>query len=311
MSGEEEVSLQDYIDFYPEGKLPFSYGDTSFPKKENDSLLIANDIFFKFMPDSIVQKAFNNKLSPKYYALTKFKGDNEVYLITKAITKQKKVLFISAYDKDYKFIAGMPLMWVDSTMFDILVTIDPKYNISKSLTSKLRNETGVTGHSTYVLNNAAKTFMLVMTDSLGDAVRELSNPIDTLLRTQKFAADYGEGKMNLVSIRDGQSEGRIHFFIHLEKGNGDCVGELKGEAVFTGPNVAEYRQGGDPCVIKFNFSNTAVTLTEVEGCGSRMGALQCTFNGSYPKKKAPKKLNDAEAKKPNDKKTAQKSSIKK
>ena len=45
--------------------------------------------------------------------------------------------------------------------------------------------------------------MLVMTDALNDKVTELINPIDTLLRKHKLSADYTNGKMNMVSIRDG------------------------------------------------------------------------------------------------------------
>ncbi len=49
--------------------------------------------------------------------------------------------------------------------------------------------------------------MLIMTDALDDKVTELTNPIDTFSRKQKYTADYGRGKMNLVSIRDGRKKG--------------------------------------------------------------------------------------------------------
>jgi hypothetical protein len=90
--------------------------------------------------------------------------------------------------------------------------------------------------------------------------------------------------MNLVSVRDGRKPDRISFFIHVEKNNGDCSGELKGEAMLRAPGTAEYRQDGDPCVLKFIFSKSSVTLKEEGGCGSRRG-LQCSFNGSFARKK--------------------------
>ena len=49
-------------------------------------------------------------------------------------------------------------------------------------------------------------------------------------------------------------------------------------------NTAEYREDGDPCILKFIFSSTAVTLKELEGCGSRRG-LNCSFDGSFARKK--------------------------
>ena len=48
-------------------------------------------------------------------------------------------------------------------------------------------------------------------------------------------------------------------------------------------NTAEYREAGDPCILKFIFTAGSVSLKE-EGCGSRRG-LQCLFDGSFPKKK--------------------------
>ena len=68
------------------------------------------------------------------------------------------------------------------------------------------------GKDVYVLNSDAKNFMLIMTDALDDKVTELINPIDTFSRKQKFTADYGSGKMNLVSIRDGRKSDRLKFF---------------------------------------------------------------------------------------------------
>lgn len=98
--------------------------------------------------------------------------------------------------------------------------------------------------------------MLIMTDALEDKVTELINPIDSFARKQKFTADYGSGKMNLVSIRDGRKKGMITFFIHFEKDNGNCTGELKGEAKMISNTMAEYKEAGQPCSIQFNFTSS-------------------------------------------------------
>jgi hypothetical protein len=50
------------------------------------------------------------------------------------------------------------------------------------------------------------------------------NPIDTLQKKNKFSADYVKDKMNIVSIRDDSKAGRINFFIHFDRNNGDCTG---------------------------------------------------------------------------------------
>ena len=147
------------------------------------------------------------------------------------------------------------------------------------------------GKDAYVLNAEAGNFMLIMTDALNDKVTELINPIDTLPRKNKVSADYTNGKMNLVSVRDGRKNDRISFFIHFEKNNGECSGELKGEALLKSPTTAEYREAGDPCVLKFIFSSASVRLKEEEGCGSRRG-LKCAFDGSFTRKKYVKPVNN-------------------
>jgi len=96
-----------------------------------------------------------------------------------------------------------------------------------------------------------------------------------------------KSKSNLDSIRDKKKPDRMTFFVHFEKKN-NCVGELKGEAGFTAANTAIYHSSGDPCVLRFNFSSSSVTVTEMEGCGSHRG-LDCVFEGTFPKKKEPKK----------------------
>ena len=138
-----------------------------------------------------------------------------------------------------------------------------------------------------MLNSGSKSFMLIMTDALDDRESELTNPIDTFSRKQKYTADYGSGKMNLVSFRDGRKNDRLSFFIHFERNNGECTGELKGEAIIKSPTLAEYKEGGDPCVLQFKFSSSAVTIKEIEACGSRRG-LRCSFDGTYPRKKIAK-----------------------
>lgn len=291
MSGTDEVTAEDFIEFYPEIKLPFAFSDTSFRQNDTDSSLISQHIFNNFIPDSTVNSFFDQNSKPEFYSLGRFNnGEEETYLITKGITKDKKLLLLSAYDKEKKFIANMPLIRSDnktssSTTF---VTIDSKFNITKNRSKKMRGDIVIQGNDVYILNAASKKFMLVMTDSLGEASGELINPIDTLPRASKYAGDYGDGKQNLISFRDGQREGRMHLFVHLNNEKEGCSGEIKGEVTLINPTTAEYRQGGDPCVLRFVFNKTGVSIQEVEGCGSRLGALQCTFNGSYPKHKVVK-----------------------
>lgn len=289
MSGEDSVNLQEFVDFFPEAKLPFYFSDTTLMAKTDDSLLISKEIFNQFTPDSILKDHFKTE-KLKLYAVGKFKdkGDN-LYLMSKAIASGSRELLITAYNGKHEFIASFSAL-KNKTKGGIStsINIDPLFNINMKKIKRLSNGIEISGDDVYVLNAAAKKFVLVMTDSLGDEA-ELINPIDTLGRKYKYAGDYGTGKKNIISIRDDSHPGRVQFFIHLEEKNSECSGELRGEGIITSDNTFEYRKAGDPCVIQFSFTKNSLKLTEVKGCGSRMGALECSFNGTYPKKKEVKK----------------------
>ncbi|HRE38440.1 MAG TPA: hypothetical protein PK092_08345 [Chitinophagaceae bacterium] len=286
LSGEDPVEVSDFIEFFQPLNLPVQFSDSSLAKKEKDSLLISYKIFTQFVPDSVLRKVFAKGVKPKIYALGKAVVPKaEQYLFVKTVSADKRAYFLLAFDEKEQFIAGMPLLRPDKqSSTSQSAILDRKYTITQTMARKNRDGTISEGKDVYVLNVAARNFMLIMTEALEDKITELINPIDTLPRKHKWSADYANGKMNLVSVRDGRKNDRISFFIHFEKDNGACTGELKGEALIKSSNTAEYKEEGDPCRLKFIFSSNAVTLKEEEGCGSRRG-LKCSFDGSFARKK--------------------------
>lgn len=286
LSGEDPVEVSDFIEFFQPLNLPVQFSDSSLAKKEKDSLLISYKIFTQFVPDSVLRKVFAKGVKPKIYALGKAVVPKaEQYLFVKTLSADKRAYFLLAFDEKEQFIAGMPLLRPDKqSSTSQSAILDRKYTITQTMARKNRDGTISEGKDVYVLNVAARNFMLIMTEALEDKITELINPIDTLPRKHKWSADYANGKMNLVSVRDGRKNDRISFFIHFEKDNGACTGELKGEALIKSSNTAEYKEEGDPCRLKFIFSSNAVTLKEEEGCGSRRG-LKCSFDGSFARKK--------------------------
>jgi hypothetical protein len=287
LSGEEPVAAEDFVAFFPELSLPFYYADSTLrkTKKENDSLLISQKVFSELVPDTVLKQVFGKNAKPKIYAMGRTRGPNkEFYLLVKTIAGEKKAVLVLGFNKNNKFATYHPVLRPDqdaSTTQSFV--IDRRHTISKTVLRKNRDGSMSEGKDVYAFNAGSQLFYLVMTDALEDKPTELINPIDTLPRTQKWTADYSSGKMNLVSIRDGRRPGEIRFFIHFDKGN-NCTGELKGEADMTGSGTAEYRQDGDPCKLKFIFSASSVTLQEIEGCGSYR-PLNCSFNGSFARKK--------------------------
>ena len=284
LAGDEPVEIVDFIEFFPDINLPYQVADSNLLKKEKDSLLISYKVFTQFVPDTILNKIFGKNAKPKIYPMGKAKGE-ETYLFAKTLSGDKRTALILSFDKKNQFIAAMPLLSLDqSAATQQAGSMDSRYTITKTVYRKNADGNINEGKDVYVLNSGAKNFMLIMTDALDDKATELTNPIDTVSRKQKYTADYGSGMMNLVSIRDGRKSDRLSFFIHFEKSNGECTGELKGEAIIKSPLLAEYREGGDPCILQFRFTSSSVTVKELEGCGSRRG-LRCSFDGIYQRKK--------------------------
>jgi hypothetical protein len=286
LSGEDPVAVDDFIGFFQPVKLAYQFSDSVFLKKERDSLLISWKVFTQFIPDSVLHKAFAKGTKPKIYPMGKVEIPKaETYLFVKAVAGETKTVFILSFDKDQQFIAGMPVLRrVPASSIMQSVVMDKKYSIIRTVQRKNSDGSISEGKDVYVLNEGARNYMLIMTDPLDDKVTELINPIDTLSRRNKLSADYATGRMNIVSIRDGRKADRVTFFIHFEKNNGDCSGELKGEAKLRSPNLAEYRESGDPCVLQFSFTSSSVALKEQDGCGSHRG-VRCLFDGAYPRKR--------------------------
>jgi hypothetical protein len=285
LSGTDPVAISDFIESFELVKPPYPVADTSFKKKENDSLLIANKIFAQFVPDSVLTKVFGKNAKPKIYMGKRVAIESETYLFVKAIATDKKAALVLCFDKKNNFKAWLPLLVLDANPATTQVSgLDRKLSFYKNVSMKEADGSTAEGKQVYIYNDDAGQFLLIMEDPLDDRVKDVINPIDTLQRKNKFSADYVKDKMNIVSIRDDSKTGRLNFFIHFEKNNGECIGELKGIASLTSANTAVYKQQGDGCSLQFNFSSSSVSLKELEPCGAHRG-VKCSFEGSYPRKK--------------------------
>jgi hypothetical protein len=287
-TGDEIADVKDFIEFFPQAVKSVQFNDSILLRKEKDSAAISYKTLTQFIPDSILSKTIGKAVKPKTFPLARLlDGNSTNYLISKTVTGDSRSLILYCFDKNDKLIAAGNMLKLDqSPATTQSFSIDRNFNISKNIIRKNADGTQSDGKEVYVLNEEAKSLMLILTDQLDDKATEFVNPIDTFPRKQKVSGDYLSGK-NLVSIRDSKKTDRVAFFIHFQKNNGQCNGELKGEALLTGKNIAEYRVAGDPCVMRFNFSASAVSIKEIEGCAAHRG-LRCSFDGNYARKKAGK-----------------------
>jgi hypothetical protein len=288
LSGEETVQVSDFVAAFPPVELPYLLQDSAVSKKQNDSLWISYYVLTQFVPDSVFATVFGKEKKIRTYPLGRISGNGQVYLLAKSAAGNKSAAFVFCFDNKDKFIAAMPVLVPDaSPATSQFFTIDPRFTMTKLTSRKNSNGTVNEGKDVFVLNPSAKNFLLIMTVGLDPKSVDLVNPIDTLPAKTKFAGDYRKDAKNLVSIRDNKRPDRISFFVHLEKNNGECVAELKAEAVMTGTNQAVYRASGDACNLQFQFTSSTVTLSE-QNCGAHRG-VDCLFEGKYAKKKVAKK----------------------
>jgi hypothetical protein len=297
LAGEDPVDIKDFIGSFQNVKLPYQFKDADLLKRDDDSLRISYRVFTQFVPDSVISKIFGKGARPRFFPMAKIAvPQQETYLFVKAVSGEKTIALIAGFNRKQQFIAAMPVLQPDQVASTQQISgIDKKLSIFEIIQRKNADGSVSEGKEVYILNGEGGNFMLILTDALDKQPAELINPIENMPRKNKLSADYVAGKMNLVSVRDGRKPDRINFFIHFiheslyrEKDNGECIGELKGEAILKSPLFAEYRKNGDPCLLQLRFTQSSVSIKEVEGCGSHRGPY-CVFEGTFLRKKESKR----------------------
>jgi hypothetical protein len=288
LRGEEVETVTDFVESFNDIALPVELTDTSIDNKLDDSALINIKLIQKFIPDTLFREFKGTK--PKYYAMGKVTDKTGIqYLFIKATTAAKQVGYLLCFDKEKTCKAGMALVSNNTDRnIHTQAGLDRKFTIYINKSRMGKDGASYYRKNVYVYNDIG-TFTLILQESNEvPEVKEIYNPIDTLPAKGKWSGNYIKDKKNFVSVRDAAKADRLLFFVHFEENNGECVGELKGEADIIKPGLARYSAPGDPCSLEFSFAANTVNLLELKGCGNYRG-IKCFFNGSYSKKAPPKK----------------------
>ena len=291
LSGDDEkVDGHDFVEFFQPLKLPWQVTDTILRRKEAEGSIISYKVFTQLVPDSILTKLFGKELKPKLYAVGKVSvPKSESYLFIKAASTSRKALYIVCFTRQHIFAAARPILYSDNeTGASGVAAMDAKYTLTLTHQRKASEGQVYFKRDAYIFNEDGG-FRLILTESNESKkqIPPIYNPIDTLSHKHKFTGDYIQDKRNIVSVRDGKDPSRILFFVHFEKEEGTCKGELKGEAKFISANTARFRSGGDPCTVDLIFNPTGVSMKEVEGCGNHRD-IKCFFEGYFPRRKEAK-----------------------
>jgi hypothetical protein len=198
---------------------------------------------------------------------------------------------VFVFDDKHKYLSAFALLnnlGKDNYTYSMGITEEPTFIFKKEKQNP--NNTSSYSRKGYAYSTAANAFLEVLHDSNEDTARnnEIINPIDTLPATNRYSGDYAGDKRNFISLRDGKSALTYTFFIHFEKNNAACIGELKGMMTLTTEKTAVFNESGDPCVINFKFSGNTIKITEEGNCGNHRG-ITCPFDFSFKKKSPARK----------------------
>ncbi|HRI21531.1 MAG TPA: hypothetical protein PLA68_11290 [Panacibacter sp.] len=290
LSGNGPVDAKYFIAAFKPLSLPYRVADTSMIKAA-DTTNISYAVFTQFIPDSVMVNIFGkNAKKMKINPVGRIEKEKELYLLVNFTQNKKTALHSFLFNKENKYLAELELLKQgikDGYLHSVSITSEPTFIISREKTNA-NSELFYTKNG-YAYNNGSGSFTAVMTDSNEDLKRinEIINPIDTLPRKNKLSGDYADNKRNFISLRDGSNTNKYSFFIHFEKDNGNCTGELKGTMTMRDATHGYFRESGDPCVIDFTFEGRTITVKEQGNCGNHRG-IKCFFDDSFTKKKEAK-----------------------
>jgi hypothetical protein len=292
-AGGEPQAVNDFIERFAEVPLPFTVKDSVLMAKDDAKApnAITAAAFSRFIPDSVLTTVFGKNARPALYTLARAGGKNDkgYCLLVKAVTAGRKAVFLLCFDKDQQYKCAMPVLSDDADPTTAhYCRLEKNLSVTMARQQKKADQVMDEQRKVYAFDENIG-LVLVMADPGADLTNTVvQNPIDTFPRKNKLAGDYGADKKNFVSIRDGKSPTELLFFIHFEKKEGACTGELKGNATLAAKDSAVFKLDGDPCELALLFRGSNVMLKELRGCGSHRG-IECAFEGSYTRiKEVPK-----------------------
>ena len=286
LSGETPVKFNDMVAAFPKITLPYAIADTNIARLA-DTVTIGYKAFLQFFPDSSLIPIVGNNKKIRIHPVGIIEKEKERYLLMN-FSSPKKIIHNAVFviDKKNKYLASKELLGTyhdDGYTHSVSINREPTFLISKEKMSK--DNVLQFSRTGWVYSASSGIFMIVINDSNEDPQKtNIINPIDTLPRKNKFSGDYVQNKRNFISIRDTKKPNVYQFFIHFEKEEGKCTGELKGECKMKDDNNAVFSEKGDPCVIDFRFEGNEITLKEQGSCGTHRG-IKCFFDDTFVKKK--------------------------
>jgi hypothetical protein len=288
LTGASILRPKEFLSIFPVISSTYIAYDSNFIKLADTSKIGLRAIN-QFIPDSVTKKYIGKEKSPSFYPVGRITKEKETYLLLNIELKHKIEMVVFVIDTKSNHYLSSKFLIDNSTQDDYVHSIsinkEPTFILSQEKTSK---ENFVQFSRSGWVYTASEGFMIVINDSNESPSKStIINPIDTLPHRNKYSADYAEDKRNFISIRDGKNNSTYTFFIHFEKNEGSCIGELKGDFKMKDANHGIYTFNGDPCVIDFIFEDNQIKVKETGSCGNHRG-IKCFFDDQFTRKKEPR-----------------------
>lgn len=292
LSGNTPIKINDFNRVFKNTELPVTISDTSL-NNVLDTLVIQRKALAQFVPDSIIDQFIDNTNKSKaiIHPLLRIEQEAEYYLLLNIKYPKKHEIVALVFNKKNKYLDFQSITEFleenkQSTKYEKKLNInrEPSFLVEENVISPQ-------GVATYEKNAWAysdSNFRLIYFDSNKTPEnKEVINPIDTISSKNIYSGNYGTDAKNFIALRDYGAPNKYQFFIHFEKRNGSCVGELKGVLNFTN-NQATYTEKGDPCIVHFSINGNNIAIKEEGNCGNHRG-MKCYFNDKFDKIKKSKK----------------------
>jgi hypothetical protein len=292
LSGNTPIKVNDFNKIFKPAVLPTTIADTSF-KKLTDTLAIQRKALAQFVPDSVIEQFIDSKNTKKasIHPLMKINEETAYYLLLNIKFPKKTEIVALVFDKknkflDYKIITEFNDENKNAARYEKTLTInrEPSFLVEE-------NNTINQGQNIYEKKGWAFSegnFRLIYFDSNKKPENSIIiNPIDTAAAKNVYSGNYGSDPKNFISLRDYGAPNKYQFFIHFEKNEGACTGELKGILLFN-KNIATYNEKGDACIVHFSIEGNNITMREEGNCGNHRG-MTCYFNDNFDKVRKSKK----------------------
>jgi hypothetical protein len=287
LSGNTPLKINDFNAAFKNIELPIRINDTNLVAF-TDTIKIGRKALEQFLPDSVVDAIAPKLLkNASIFTVGKIEKETEYYLLLNNKDAKKQTVSVIAFSKKNVFLGYQVLTQFDLTQKGsqfygktLLINKEPTFLIEEN---KLDPEQGLT-HEKKGWAYTEQGFRLIYLDAnIKPEQKAILNPIDTLPTLNTYSGDYARDKKNFISLRDFGNANKYQFFLHFEKKEGTCVGELKGLLNFN-KNQATYSEKGDPCTIQFTITGNIIKIKEDGNCGNHRN-MTCYFNDSYDKKR--------------------------